>query len=205
MRSTAKRFNHQLAMRMSPPNFGLRPGLGDFGQGLLFLFFFWLASKVVFGQTVAEEVECVFGSVDEFKQVQVLGSNGASFDEGLEVHDAMPIFAAVDDDQNFFGEFVSLGESENLEEFIDGSESAGKNYQRFGEVGEPELAHEKIVKLEVERESDVGIGLLLKGKINVEANVLASGLVSSKVGGLHDARASAGGNDKAVAAGGDLN
>src|ERR1700731_3124286 len=69
VRSTANRFNHQLAVHMSPQNFGLRPRLGNFGQGLLFFFFFGLASKMVFGQAVAEEVEGVFGSVDEFKKV----------------------------------------------------------------------------------------------------------------------------------------
>src|ERR1035438_9305915 len=117
----------------------------------------------------------------------------------------MPVFAAVDDDEDFLGKFVGLREGENFEEFVDGAEAAGKNHQRFGEIGEPELAHEEIVELEVERGRDVLVGILLEGQIDVEADGFASGLVGTEVGGFHDAGTTAGGDDEAVAAGGNLN
>src|SRR5580693_4722291 len=100
---------------------------------------------MVFGQAIAEEIEGIFRRVDEFEEVQVFGGDGAGVDEGLEVHDAVPVFAAVDDDENFLGQFVGLGEGKDFKKLVDGAEASGKNHQRFGEIGEPELAHEKIV------------------------------------------------------------
>src|SRR4029077_10127726 len=139
------------------------------------------------------------------EQVQILGRDRAGVDEGLEVNDAVPVFAAVDDDENFLGQLVGLGQGEDFEEFVDGAEAAGENHQSFGEIGEPELAHEEIVKLEVERGRDVGIGILLEWEIDVEADGFASGFVGAEVGGFHDAGASAGGDDEAATAGGNLN
>jgi hypothetical protein len=182
----------------------LRSGLGDFGEDFLFFFFFGRAAEVVFGEAVAEESEGVFGRVDELEQVQIVGGDGAGVDEGLEVHDAVPVFAAVDDDQNFLGKLVGLREGEDFEKFVDGAEAAGKNHQRFGEIGEPEFAHEEIMELEVERGGDVGVGILLEGQVDVEADALASGLVGAEVGGFHDAGTAAGGDDEAAAAGGNL-
>ena len=170
----------------------------------MFFFFFGRAAEVVFGEAVAEESEGVLGSVDELEQAEVFGSDGASIDEGLEVHDAMPVFTAVDDDENFLGELVGLREGEDFEEFVDGAEAAGENHQSFGEIGEPEFAHEEIVEFEVERGRDVGVGILLEGQIDVETDALASGFVGAKVGGFHDAGAAAGSDDETVAAGGDL-
>src|SRR5580704_1670139 len=183
----------------------LRPGFGYFGEDFLFFFFFGLAAEVVFGEAVAEEGEGVFGGVDELEQVQVFGGDGASVYEGLEVHDAVPVFAAVDYYENFLGQFIGLREGEDFEEFVDGAEAAGKNHQRFGEVGEPEFTHEEIVELEVERGSDVGVGILFERQTDVEADGLASSFVSAEVGGFHDAGTTAGGDDEAAAAGGNLN
>ena len=171
----------------------------------MFFFFLGRAAEVVFGEAVAEEREGVLGSVDELEQVEVLGSDGAGIDEGLEVHDAMPVFTAVDDNENFLGKLVGLREREDFEEFVDGAEAAGKNHQRFGEIGEPEFAHEEIVEFEVERGRDVGVGILLEGQIDVEADAFASGFIGAEVGGFHDAGAAAGSDDETVAAGGDLN
>ena len=49
------------------------------------------------------------------------------------------------------------------------------------------------------------VGILLEGQIDVEADGFASGLVGTEVGGFHDAGTTAGGDDEAVAAGGNLN
>jgi hypothetical protein len=180
-------------------------GSGYFGEDFVLFFFLGLAAQVVLGQAIAEEGESVFGGIDELEQVQVFGSDCAGVDEGLEVHDAVPVFAAVDYDENLFGQLVGLSEGEDFEEFVDGAEAAGKNHQRFGEIGEPELAHEEIVELEVERGRDVRIGILLEREIDVEADGFASGFVGAEVGGFHDAGTTAGGNDEAAAAGGNLN
>ena len=110
---------------------------------------------MVFREAVAEESKSVFGGIHKLEQVKVLGSNRAGIDEGLEVHDAMPVFAAIDDNENLLGEFIGLRQREDFEELVDGAEAAGKNHQRFGEVSEPEFSHEEIMKFEVERGRDV--------------------------------------------------
>src|SRR5271169_1467983 len=183
----------------------LRSGFGYFGEDFLFLLFFWRSAQVVFSQAFAEEGEGVFRSVDELEQVKVFGRDGAGVDEGLEVHDAVPVFTAVDYYENFFGKLVGLGEGEDLEKFVDGAEASGKNYEGFGEVGEPEFTHEEIVELEVERGGDVGIRVLLEREIDVEADAFASGFVGAEVGSFHDSGPSAGGDDKTTTAGGNLN
>src|ERR1700723_4220168 len=103
----------------------LRAGFGDFGGGLLF-FFLGRAAQMVFREAVAEESKSVFGGIHKLEQVKVLGSNRAGIDEGLEVHDAMPVFAAIDDNENLLGEFIGLGQREDFEEFVDCAEAAGK-------------------------------------------------------------------------------
>src|SRR5271166_5028105 len=134
---------------------------------------------MVFGEALTQKVKCVFRGVDELEQIQILRGDGTSVDEGLEVHDAMPVFTAVDDDENFLGKLVGLREGKDFEKFVDGAEAAGKNHQSFGEISEPELAHEEIVEFEIQRGRDVLIGILLEGQIDVEADAFASGLVGA--------------------------
>jgi len=171
---------------------------------VLFLFFGW-AAEVVFGEAVAKEREGVFGGIDKLEEVEILRGDGAGVDEGLEVHDAMPVFAAVNDDENFLGEFISLGKGEDFEKFVDRAEAAGKNHQRFGKIREPEFAHEEIMEFEVERGSDVGVWILFERQIDIEPDALSSSFVGAEVGGFHNAGASAGGDDETAAAGGNLN
>jgi hypothetical protein len=139
----------------------LRPSLGDFRQG--FAFVFRCAPEMVFRKAIAQELEGVFGGVNDFELVEVLRGNGPSIDKGLEVKDAVPVFAAVDDDQNFLGQLVGLRERENFEQFIHGAEAAGKDDKGLGEIGKPEFAHEEVVKLKVQRGSDVLVGALFEG------------------------------------------
>jgi hypothetical protein len=92
----------------------------------LLLLFFHRAAEMIFGEAVAEEVECVFGSVDELEKIEVAGRNGTPVHERLKVHDAAPVFAAINDDKNFLGQLVGLGEREDFEKLVDGAETAGK-------------------------------------------------------------------------------
>ena len=108
-----------------------------------------------------------------WKRSHVLDGDGALFGEDVEVDDALPVGRAVDDDGDLLGELVGLGEGEQLEHFVQGAEAAGKDDQRLGEVGEPVLAHEEVVEVEVERGRDVGVGHLLEGQLDVQADGLA--------------------------------
>src|ERR1700687_122339 len=124
-----------------------RSRLCDFRQGLPF--FLGRAAEVGFRQSIAQEREGVFWAVYDLELVDIFRGNGAGIDEGLKVDDAVPVFAAVDDHQDFLGQFIGLRERKNFEQFVHGSEAAGENDEGFGKIGEPEFAHEKVVKLKV--------------------------------------------------------
>jgi hypothetical protein len=100
--------------------------------------------------------------------------------------------------------FLGLGEGEDFKHLVERAEAAGKDDQRLGEIGEPELAHEEVMELEVERGGDVRVGMLLEGQADVEAHGFAAGLVCASVGGFHDAGATAAGDDEAMTARGYL-
>ena len=100
----------------------------------------------------------------------------------------------------FLASFSVCVEGEDFEHLVERAEAAGKDHQRLGQIGEPILAHEEVVELEVERGRDVGVRRLLEGQLDVESDGLAAGLVGAAVGGLHDAGAAAGGDDEAALA-----
>src|SRR6185503_5547394 len=98
-------------------------------------------------------------------------------------------------------QLVGLYERQHLEQLVERAEAAGKNHQRLRQVGEPELAHEEVVELEVQPLGDVGVGALLERQPDVEADRLAARLAGAAVGRLHDARAAAGGDDEPMVLG----
>src|SRR5271154_1062819 len=122
------------------------------------------------GQSVFQEFETLFGRIAHPEQVKIWRRDYSGVNHGFKVDDFFPIRAAIDNDHNFLGQLLRLRQGENLEEFVEGAKSAGKNHQSLGQVGEPELTHEEVMKLKVERRSDVGIRILLEGQIDVEAN-----------------------------------
>ena len=158
--------------------------------------------EVVFGEAIFDDVEGLLRGVGELEEVEVLEGDGALFGHGFEVDDGLPVVGAVDDDGDLLGELFGLREGEQLEHLVERAEAAGEDDQRLGEVGEPVLAHEEVVELEVELGRDPGVGTLFEGQLDVEADGLAAGLEGAAVGGLHDAGTSAGGDDEAVAAAG---
>ncbi len=171
-------------------------GDGGFGAGVLDV-------EVVTDEAVLEDGEGFFRSVGELEEVEILEGDGSLLGEHLKVDDVLPVTGAVDDDGDGFGELVGLVEGEEFEHLVEGAEAAGEDDEGLGEVGEPELAHEEVVEVEVEGRGDVGVGELLEGELDVEADGFAAGLVSAAVGGLHDAGATAGGDDETVAAAGE--
>ena len=60
------------------------------------------------------------------------------------------------------------------------------------------------MELEIQRGRDVGVGELLHGQANVEADGFAVGVARAAVGGFHDAGSTACGNDEAVPSRRDL-
>ena len=163
-----------------------------------------LGCQIVLGQAVAKEVKGLFRSVGELKQLEVLGRNGSRIHQGVEIENLLPVVGTVNQDGDLLGQFVGLGQGEDLEHFIERAEAAGEHHQRLRQIGKPQFAHEEVVELEVERGRDVGIGRLLEGQPDVQPDGLSAGLASAAVGGFHNAGAAAGGDDEAVLTRGNL-
>src|ERR1700689_2972398 len=87
---------------------------------------------------------------------------------------------------------TGLHECEHFPEFVHGAEAAGKNNQSFGHLREPELAHKKIVKKEIQLGRDIAIGFLLVRKLDAEADGRTAGFGCAAIGCLHDSRTASG-------------
>ena len=60
----------------------------------------------------------------------------------------VPVFASEQYDRHCFFRFTGLDDGDQFEELIESPETAGENYQRFGQVEKPEFSDEEVVKLE---------------------------------------------------------
>src|SRR3954471_199902 len=158
----------------------------------------------MFREPVAQEFKCVLWCVGELEQFRILRSHSPSVDERLEVDYPVPVFAPVYHDQNFLRQLVGLRQRQDLEKLIHGAEAAREDHESLRKIGEPELAHEEVVKLKVQRRSDVLVRILLERKLNIQSDRLSSGFMRAEIGRLHDPGASARSDDEPVAAGGNL-
>src|ERR1700694_5266686 len=98
---------------------------------------------------VADEIflesgEGLLGSIYKLEEVHVLGGDGSGVGQRLQIEHATPVFLTIDEHGHLFCELFGLGQGQDLEEFVEGSEAAGKDHKSLGQVGEPELAHEEI-------------------------------------------------------------
>src|SRR2546429_8718949 len=159
---------------------------------------------MVFGQSIFQELQAFLWRIGHLEQFEVWWRDHAGIDHGVEIDDFLPVRAAIDDNDNLLSQLLSLGKGEDFKKFVERDEASGKDHQRFGQIREQELTHEKVMELEVERRRDVGIRILLERQIDVEADGFSASFVSSKICRFHDARAAAGGDDKTMALGGDL-
>src|SRR4051794_782496 len=83
--------------------------------------------------------------------------------ERLEVDDLVPVTLAEQHQRHVFLDLAGLHHGEKFEQLIEGAETAGEKDHRLGEVSEPELAHEEVVKLERQLARDVRIaGLFMR-------------------------------------------
>src|SRR5579871_1222720 len=135
---------------------------------------------MVLRQTVPEKFKGIFRRIGELEKFDVLRRDRARVDEGLEVQHPVPVLAAVNHNENFLGQLVRLGEGKDLEQFVHRAEAAGKNHQPLRQIREPELAHEEVVELKVQRRSDVLVGILFEGKLDVESDAFSAGLVCAE-------------------------
>src|SRR5271163_2096194 len=116
----------------------LRPRLGDFGDSRFARPLSLLRGEMVPGQSVFQELKAFFRRIGHLEQVKVRCRNYAGIHHRFKIDDLLPISAAVDDNDNLLGQLLSLGEGENLKEFVERAESTWKNNQCFGQVCETE-------------------------------------------------------------------
>src|SRR5579863_10603111 len=161
--------------------------------------------EVVLGQTVTQKLETLFRRIHDLEKLQILRRNRSRIHHSLEVDQPVPVFAAVDNDENLLCQLLRLRKRKNFEKLVQGAEAARENHQCFGQVGEPELAHEEVVKLEIQRGSDVGIGHLLERQSDIQSHRLRSGLLCPEIGRFHDARTATSRDYEAAPASGNLN
>jgi len=95
-------------------------------------------------------------------------------------------------------QFPGLHQRQHFEKFVHGSETAGENDDRLGQIEEPEFAHEEVVELEIQLSGDVRIVELLHRQRNIEPGVDTGGFRGAPVGGFHGAGTAAGTDDKAA-------
>src|SRR5207245_1487642 len=91
----------------------------------------------------------------------------------------------------------SLCQRENLKQFIQSSKTARENHQRLGQIREPELSHEKVMELEVQRRRDVRIWVLFERQPDIQANGFRTRLLRTAVSRLHNSRSATSRNHKA--------
>ena len=115
----------------------------------------------------------------------------------MKVDHAVPIVPVVEDDRNLL-HAAGLAERQGVEQLVERAEAAGEDDQRLRPQQEVHLAQREVVELEAQLRRDVGIGHLLGGELDVEADRFRAGVVGAAVGGLHDAR-SAAGDDHVIA------
>src|SRR5512146_2607766 len=133
------------------------------------------------------------------EEMNVVGRDGTSVGQSFQVQDLLPIGLAVDQDGNLFRKLFGLSQSEDFKQFVQGSESAGKNDERLREISEPELTHEEVVELKIQFRRDIGIGDLLERQADIQTDGFPAGFTRPEIGGLHDPRAAAGCDDEAPA------
>src|SRR6185437_7179564 len=120
------------------------PRLGD-GGGLLFGGGAEVEVDLV--ELGGKQIESLLRRVGEVKQVQVGWRDHAPLGQRLKVDDLLPVGAPIEQDHDPFAEFLRLHQREDFHQFVQRAEAAGKRHQRLGQVGEPKLAHEKVMEL----------------------------------------------------------
>src|SRR5579859_5905783 len=91
------------------------------------------------------------------EQVYILGADRPIVHQSIEVNDLIPEFLTVQDNWDVFLHSACLHKGQDFEQFVQRAEAAGKQHRRFRQISKPELAHEEVVKVDVEFPTDIRI------------------------------------------------
>src|ERR1700722_5467189 len=108
-------------------------------------------------QILADVIESFFHVIGELKQLEFAFVDRAGAHQVPPINSFVPILPAVNQNQVVRRKLVGLQKCEHLPKLVHGAESTWKNNQRFGHLREPQLAHEKIMKKEIQFRSDIPI------------------------------------------------
>ena len=87
-------------------------------------------------------------------------NRGASEAKGLSVGLTISIpnvFGAEKHDRHALAQLVRLHQGQDLEQLVERAIAAGEQHDRLGQVDEPELAHEEVMKIEVQFSADIRV------------------------------------------------
>ena len=150
-----------------------------------------------FFKTAADTVKGLVHAVGKLQQIVFSPVDSAPIEHLSPIDYAIPVTAAVNEDEIPALQLARLHQRKHFPELVHGSEAARKDDERFGELREPQLAHEEIVKLKVEPGTDVRIRPLLMRQFDAQTHGLTSGLSGAAVGRFHNAWTASGADDEA--------
>ena len=101
-------------------------------------------------------------------------------------------FASKDDDRKVF-DLPGLDQGHGFEELIERAKPSGDDDKGVGVFDEQRLSNKEVA--DIDPFIQVGVGLLLVGQADVEADGQGAGIGCAAIGGLHDAGSAAGGDD----------
>src|SRR5579863_4055304 len=92
-----------------------------------------------------------------FEEVQIVGIDHAMAHERVEVEYLAPICGTVENHRNAPRQLASLRQGQDLGELIERAEPSGERDESPGEMCEPQLTHEEVMKFETQLARDVGV------------------------------------------------
>src|SRR5258707_15410384 len=106
----------------------------------------------------------------------------------LQINHSFPLFFPVNKKQFVIRQLPRLKKHHHFPQLVHCSKTAGKHDQRFRNLSEPQLAHEKIMEIKTQLRADVRIRKLFVRQLNRKSNGLASRFISAAVCCFHDSR-----------------
>src|SRR5689334_14520092 len=104
---------------------------------------------MILGKSVTQYAKPVLRRIHHLEQVEIFWRNRAGIGHHFQIQSFAPIFAAINDDQNFLRELLRLRQSQDFKQLIQSPKTTGENHQSLGEIRKPELTHEKVMKLKI--------------------------------------------------------
>ena len=101
------------------------------------------------------------GSIGKAEELEIVGVDHAGFGEVIEIDRTLPKSLVEQDDGQRVVHLAGLAKGQDLEQFIERAEAAGKDDERCGAHREMHLAHREIVEAEGKFRRRIGIWLLL--------------------------------------------